>query len=199
MKTQHLLRRISGSHNRPRRIIFKLVSYFTLIAFLNLFSACSHYFRVVSESPYSAQTIKQDEDADKYLVLHRNHEAWHMYDLLITNDSIHAKLDIQLGYQVNYLYPKEKGLNSFHKGYEPDVINAVHIYTSDSSFSSLDTLVSIPVSSIHEVNSYEYARAASRASYIAPAVILPAAGLVFLIVMALNSTGNMMSGFSMSF
>ena len=186
MKTLHMLRQIFGSHSRIRRIIFKLATYLALIVFLNLFSACSHYFRVVAESPNSAQTIKQYKDADKYFVLHRGDDAWHMYELDIINDSIHAKLDVQLGYQVNYLYPKEKGLNSFHKGYEPDVINAVHIYTTDTSFSSFDTLVSIPVSSIHEVNSYKYARAASRASFIVPAVILPAAGTAIIITLIIR-------------
>ena len=133
MKTIQYFYRIPF-RNKMKRIIIKQITYFTLIAFLNLFSACSHYFRVVVENPYSAQSIKQFDEEDKYLVLHRGNDAWHMYDLQIINDSIQAKLDFQLGYQANYLDAKEKGLNKYYKKIEPEVINAVHIYTIDSSF-----------------------------------------------------------------
>jgi hypothetical protein len=189
MKTLHLLHQISGSHTRIRRIIIKLATYLTLIVFLNLFTACSHYFRVVSKSPYSAQTIKRYEDHGKYLILQRNNEVWHLYDLSIINDSIHAKLDSQIGYQANYLNPKEKGLNKFNKSDEPDVINAVYIYTSDSSFNYSDTFVSIPVSSISGIKYYSYAQAASRAPYIVPIVLICAA-VPILLALVIGSGGG---------
>ena len=152
-----------------------------LIAVLFLLSSCTT-FTVVPVSPYSAKSIREYEVSGKYLVLHRENEAWHMYDLEIINDSIHAKLDYQLGYQIKYLNPDKKGRNSFKRYYEPDVTNAIHVYTSDSSFSYFDTLISIPASSIHEVNSYVFNRAAFRTSIILPIVLIPIA-LFFIIGM----------------
>ncbi|MCK4569598.1 MAG: hypothetical protein KAT76_04855 [Bacteroidales bacterium] len=167
------------------RILHKPIIFTALIVLLCLSSSCS-FFRVVTESQYTSQSIKQYEDEGKYLILQRGDEAWHLYDLQITNDSIYAMLDHQIGYHLNYLNPKDKGLNRFKKKYEPEVINAVHLYTSDTSFSSFDTIVSIPVSSIDTIKSYAYARAASRASKIVPAVILPVAGLIIIAGVAIS-------------
>ena len=164
-----------------------------LIAVLLILSSCS-YFRVIPESNYSAQSIKQYDDDGKYIVLHRGEVAWHAYYLYVANDSLYMKLDYHLGYHVEYLVPKEKGLNKFYMKIEPDVVNAIHIYTSDTTFNSFDIRVAIPVSSISAVKSFEYARAPSRASKIVPAVFLPIAGLVILSAIALSQMS-----FSMSF
>ena len=149
------------------------------IVLLCIASSCSLY-KVIPESPYTAQSIKQYEEEGKFLILHREEHAWHIYDLRIVNDSIHAKLDPQLGYHVDYLNPKGKGLHEFSRKLEPDVINSVHIYTSDSSFGYWDDVVSIHLESIYEVNLYTYARAASRASVIVPSVLFIPVSLLFL-------------------
>ena len=111
-----------------------------------------------------------------------------MYDLKIINDSIHAKLGYHLGYHVNYLNPDKKGRNSYKRHSEPDVINALHVYTSDSSFSSFDTLISIPASSIHEVNTYSFNRAAYRTSIILPIVLCP---IVIFFIVGVHQLGQM--------
>lgn len=163
-----------------------------LIAALLILSSCS-FFRVIPESPYTAQSIKQFEDDGKYFVLQRGEEAWHAYDLYVANDSLYMKLDYHLGYHVKYLVPKEKGLNKFYMKIEPNVVNAIHVYTTDTTFNSFDTLVAIPVSSISAVKSYEYARAASRASKIVPAVFLPIVGLVIISAVAISQMSFSMS------
>ncbi len=157
-----------------------------LIAALLILSSCS-FFRVVPESDYSAQSLKQYENDGKYLVLHRGEWAWHIYDLSVGAGILKARLDVQLGYHVKYLEPKEKGLNRFDKGSEPEIINSVHIFTTDTSFSNLDTLVAIPVSSINAVKSYSYAQAASRASILVPVIVGPVALVVLAGVLAVRS------------
>jgi len=166
-----------------------------LIASLFILSSCS-FFRVIPESPYTAHSICQYEEDGKYLVLHRGEEAWHAYDLVVANDSLYAKLDFQLEYHVKYLTPKEDGLNQFDRKSEPGVVNSVHIYTSDTTFNSFDSIVSIPLSSINGVNVYEYARAPSRASLIVPIVVLPVGILVGVVAYSIS---HMFDDFSMSF
>ena len=165
------------------------------IALIFLFSSCS-FFRVIPESPYTAQSIYQYEEDGKYLVLHRGEEAWHAYDLVVANDSLYTKLDFQLGYHVKYLTPRENKLNQFTRKSEPEVVNSVHIFTSDTTFNSFDTLVAIPVESISAVKSFEYARAASRASWIVPIVVLPVG---ILVAAAMYSISHMFDDFHMSF
>lgn len=159
------------------------ILFILLILFL---SSCS-YFRVIPASDYSLQSIKHLADTGKFLVLHRGGEAWHAYDLQIKEGILQAKLDLQLGYLVKYLFPKEKKLNKFERKTEPEVLNSVHIYTSDTTFSQFDTLVTIPVSSIISVKTYEYAQASSRASLIVPLVVFPAIGTAILIAIIIKS------------
>ncbi len=143
-----------------------------VISIIILTSSCSFY-RAVPDKNYSSQTIKQYEEDGKYLILQRDSNAWRMYDISYTNDSIHAIIDPWLGYHSKYLNPKPNGLNQFKKKDEPEVINSVHVYTSDTNFNYFDSRVSIPVSSINTVVSYNYARAPSRASKIVPIVFIP--------------------------
>ncbi len=158
-----------------------------LISALLILSSCS-YFRVITESPYSAHSIKQYEDNGKYLVLQRGDEAWHMSQMYVVNDSIHASLDTCLRYLVKYLEPDEKGLNKFLGKKEPEVLEIIHIYTDDNNFSSLDTLIVIPESSILAVKSHSYAKAPSRASHIVPSIFVPIFGIAFLIALGNTPT-----------
>lgn len=156
-----------------------------LIAALLLLSSCS-YFRVLPADPYTVQSIKMHNDSGNYIVLHRGEEAWHAYDLEITDDSLLIRLDIYLGYHSKYIDPKAKGLNQYNRK-EIDVINSVHIFTSDTCFNTFDTLISLPASSILAVHSYEYARTPSRASRIVPLVLFPVVGTIILAALAVKS------------
>jgi len=163
-----------------------------LISALLFLSSCS-FFRVIPESDYSVQSLKQYENDGKYLVLQRGEWAWHIYDLSVGAGIVKARLDAQLGYHLKYIEPKERGLNKFAMRSEPDVINAVHIYTNDTNFNSLDTLIAIPLSSIFEVRSYEYARAASRATKIVPIVVIPIAAFIIIGMVQLSQMSFSMS------
>jgi hypothetical protein len=155
-----------------------------LVALLSL-SSC-YYYRVIPEIAYNVQTIEQFEKSGKILVLHRGEDAWHMYNVKQVDGRIHAGISIQLSYLVDYLDPSEKGLNTFSKPKAPDVVNSVHLYTADTTFNALDTVISIHPGSIYKVQSYEYARAASRASIIVPIVFIPVIGLVTASLVALS-------------
>lgn len=151
---------------------------------LIFFSSCSFY-RVIPEKQYDAETIKKYDYLNKYIVLKRDQDAWHMYDVQLRNDSITARLDYQLGYQVNHLNPKTGKLNQFHKKFEPEVLKTVHLYTSDSSFNAFDTLIAIPASSIYQVNTFVYAAGPSRASWLVPVIVFPVA-ITFVIIAAVT-------------
>jgi hypothetical protein len=150
-----------------------------LLAALLSLSSC-YYYRVVPQGTFNKQKAIEFEQKEKILVLHRDEDAWRLYDVHITNDILHAKIDVRLDYLVNHLNPKEKGLNAFKKQKEPDVIKTVHLYTSDTTFGVLDTKISIPLTSIYELQSYNYAKKASRAIMFVPIIVLPIVGIVTL-------------------
>lgn len=138
-----------------------------------IFLPSCYYFRAIPKQPVNLELIQQFEESGKILILVRDEMAWRFYDVKNKDSLISGKLDVEVGYHYNYLYPAEGKLIQYKKTSEPDVVNAVHIYTSDASFHWMDSTISIPVSSIYAVKSFEYAAAASRASFVAPIVLLP--------------------------
>ena len=143
-----------------------------VISILCVLSSCS-YFRVIPVSNYSSLSLKEFEDKGKYIILHRGNQAWHVYDLVVDEEKVRLKLDFQLGYHVDYLNPKKESLNQYYRKSQPEVGNSLHLYTNDTVFSDFDTLITIPVSSIYRIDSYEYAKTPSRASKIIPAIFVP--------------------------
>lgn len=163
------------------------------LAILFLLSSCS-YYRVIPKASYSGQSIVELQRSGKVLILHRGEDAWLMKDVMSNDSLIQASLDVQLGYHVNYLYPNLDKLNQFKRRENPDVVNAIHLYTTDSTFNTFDTLVSIPMSSVYTINSYEYAQAPSRASLIVPLVVFPVVGLTLITLIAISSMEFKTSG-----
>jgi hypothetical protein len=165
----------------------KLKFTFALAILICLSSSCSFY-RVVPDNNYSSSSIKESDSIGKYLVLQRAEEAWHMYDVQLSNDSIQASLETNLGYHVNHLYPKPEKLNQYEKRTEPNIINEIHLYTTDTSFSYFDTIISIPIGSIYQVTKNSYAKGPSRASIILPAVLIPFGILIVITAIAAKKT-----------
>ena len=143
-----------------------------LVFVLFLFSSC-FYFRAIPEHEYTGLTIQQYEESGKILILRRGDLVRQISEVQYEDGFIAGKLDFPMVYHFKYLYPKEDKLNRFKKSMEPEVIHAVHLYTSDTTFNKMDSTFSIPLSTIYAVQSYEYARAPSRASIILPVVFVP--------------------------
>jgi len=159
------------------------------LIFLFFFSSC-YYFRAIPKHEYTGQTIQQYEESGKILILHRDDLVRQLYEVKYEDGFIIGQLDIPMGYHNNYLNPKEDKLNRFKKSIEPEVINSVHLYTSDTSFNEVDSTISIPLSTIYEIQSYEYARTPSRASIFVPIVFVP---LVVLFVAAIANAASFAS------
>lgn len=155
-----------------------LISCFAIVLFA---SSCSFY-KVVPIQEYTSSSISKYDSSGKYLVLKRGDNAWHMYNVQIHDDSITAKLDIQLGNNVNHINPKTNGLNQFRRKEEPEVEYTVHLFTNDSSFSTFDSVITIHESSIFKIDKFEYARAPSRAAKIVPIVMAPVLVLVLFTI-----------------
>ena len=168
----------------------KLPAFLTIVILIALLSSSCSYYRVMPVNKYSSLSISNLEPSGKYLVLKRGDEAWHMYDVQLTNDSILAKLDVHLGYNINHLYPKTNGINRFSRKAEPEVEYTVHLYTNDSSFNTFDSVITIHESSIYKIDKFAYAQAPSRASIIVPIVLAPVAVIVLIGVGTASAMNN---------
>ena len=168
-----------------KRLFLKTVSLFTLFAFLACQPGCMYYYKVNQVDNYSEEKIDSFEQQGKYFILHQGEQAWHLYDFTISNDTISGKITSQLDYHVNYLNPKYKR-NSYKKKEAPNVIKEVHLFTSDSSFSSFDTQINIPFSSIKEIKVYDPAKGYTFLSWFIPPVIGILGGVLIIAVWTLD-------------
>ncbi len=192
MKTKTLFQSFTKNLGRFKKYCLLIITHIVLLAFLNLLSGC-YYFRVVSEEGITEQRISDMKQEDKYVVLQRGNEAWHLYDYTLADDTLTGKLDIFLGIHTNYLDPKLEGLNTIKKG-DNEVLESVHLHTSDTSFVYMDTVVIIPSMAIQKVYVYEYAQSESRSSMVLPAVFggIIVAGIALLF--AANILGDVRDG-----
>lgn len=140
---------------------------------------------------YTGETIQQYEESGKILILHRDDLVWQIFDVKYEDNLLIAKLDFPMGYHYKYLNPKKDKLNRFKKSIEPEVIYSIHLYTSDTSFSKMDSIISIPVNTIYDIQSYEYARTPSRASIYVSLVTLPLVLLIIITFASAASFGSM--------
>ena len=159
----------------------KMITFLLLLFFL---SSC-FYFRAIPKHDYTGHTIQQYEESGKILIIHRDDLVRKIYEVKCEDGFVIGKLDTPMGYHYNYVNPKADKLNRFKKSNEPEVINSIHLYTSDTSFNKMDSTISIPLSTIYAVQSYEYARTPSRASIFVPLVFVPM--MFFLLVASANA------------
>lgn len=165
-----------------------IIIFFMFLMFLS--SSCTHYFNVIIDYDRPGDKINEYAREGRYIVLRRGEEALHIYDITMVNDSLFAKSDFSLGYLSNYLNPKINKLNSFKIKQEPEVPNTVHIFTSDTSYSALDSTLAIPLRSIYGMHCYKYNKKASVTSFVVPIVVVATAGTILFVTLVAISISN---------
>lgn len=180
MKTLPKFKLLLKNRKVNKKRLLKIVSIITLFAFLNCLTGCLYFFKAITEKDFNPNRITQLDDDGKYFILHSKDNAWNFYDLQIKGDTINGRLDAMLYYHAKYLTPKSKGAQSYKKHKEPEVINEVHIYTSDTTFGYFNTNVSIPMASIQKITIYDRAKGATIISWILPPVLILAALIVIV-------------------
>ncbi len=176
------------------RRLLKTISFITLIAFLNCTMGCGYFYKVQTEKEISKQKITEINKPEKFIILQDGINAWHFDNLKFTGDMLTGSLDYYLGYHFNYLSPKKpEGANRYKKKSEPDVINEVHIYTTDTIPIDSKT-ASIPITSIQKIEIYNYDKKATTRSWVLGSLAIVGAGVIgsaiVLVVVAASSFGS---------
>jgi len=70
------------------RILHKPIKLIALLLVLCSSTSCMYYFKHITESPYSTETIERYQEDNKYLILHSDTLAWRLSELNISNDII---------------------------------------------------------------------------------------------------------------
>ncbi len=181
MKTQ-TNQQINHKTLKCKTRFLQFIALITLLAFMNMMTACNYYFKVIEKDNYTSREIQQADSSGNYVLLVRDIQAWHIYDLEADDDTLSGKLDAYLVYFSKYLFAENKGLTKYEGKEEPDLPNSLQIYTSDTSFTYADSVFAIPFSSIDKVTYYIDSRAAHKASWLVPLVVIPSAILIPVLI-----------------
>ncbi len=144
----------------------RITSLILILAFLNLFTGCMNYFKVAHSPDHSSTKINNLYQENKELIIHYNNEAWIM-EVPEVNDNILTAV-AKKSYISSLTHPvKKNGSNRFiikapYNQY--NVLNEVHIYTTDLTRNS-DDVIKVPLDSINNVEIYEFDKTATDASY----------------------------------
>ena len=130
------------------------LSVFLAIAFLNLTTGCS-YYRVKKIPPQdykeTAQQIQAFNEADKYIILHKNNASLHLANPIVNEDNLELSGTVNLltdAHTANRII--ETGKSYRYKQKETTPLNEVHIFLKEGEPLSLGNTV-IPLHDIEKI------------------------------------------------
>ncbi len=130
------------------------LSVLLAIAFLNLATGCS-YYRVKKMPPQdykeTAQQIKAFNEADKYIILHKNNASLHLANPTVNEDNLEISGTVtMLAEEHTEKRIVEPGRSYRYKRNETMPLNEVHIFLKEGEPLSLSNIV-IPIDDIQQI------------------------------------------------
>ena len=194
MKSKTLAGFFIGNDKTFGKRFLKAISFITLFAFLNCTIGCGYFYKVQTEKDISKQKISEVNKPEKFIILQDGINAWHFSNLKFIGDTLTGNLDLNLGYHMNYLSPeKPEKPNRFKKKSEPDVINEVHIYITDT-IPVISVTASIPITSIQKIDIYNYDKKATKRSWVLGITLPLVGGLLVVFIVAIIASGPLFGG-----
>jgi hypothetical protein len=165
-----------------KKSVSQSVSLIVLCAFLIMISGCMNYYKAKkTNEPPKAAIVKLQNDK-KFIILHKDLNAWHFTDIVIGEDYISGTISRLTGHE-KYKTTKPSGVNRYLSKERSEVLNEVHIYVTDFT-QQPDSLVSIPLAAVNKIEVYDPAKGATFASWISPV----GAVALFVIILALTKS-----------
>ena len=194
MKSKTLAGFFIGNDKTFGKRFLKAISFITLFAFLNCTIGCGYFYKVQTEKDISKQKISEVNKPEKFIILQDGINAWHFSNLKFIGDTLTGNLDLNLGYHMNYLSPeKPEKPNRFKKKNEPDVINEVHIYITDT-IPVIAVTAAIPITSIQKIDIYNYDKKATKRSWVL-GITMPLVGILLVVfIVAIIGSGGLFGG-----
>ena len=163
-----------------------IMSFLLILVFLNLTTGC-YYYKVNTKTELVPEDVRWENFNDKYLIVHAGDSAWHMSNISIDANSLYCSISAMPDNHKMYLKTNPEKSNRFIKGevgYEGDVINEVHLYTSGQVMIT-DTSLSADFSSLEKMEVYSYNPKRTGTSIVVPILIVLGAATIVLFIMVL--------------
>lgn len=167
----------------------RFVCLLLIFVFLNFIHGCMFYYQVNTIQKPKLEDILFEEINGKYLILHSADSVWHINNLVYDSSLLSGKISVLPFNHMMYLKTIPDMANRFIRDkfravpYEGDVLNEVHLYTSDTA-KVTDDRASVDFASLQKMEIYYYAKAKSRASWYVPLVGIPVLAVAGLAIVA---------------
>ena len=145
--------------NRPVRLII-------VITLLSQIQGC-YYYKVTRSTEPPAPAVLKLQDENKFIILHYGDSAWQFKDIMADDNTITGGIFLLQGHE-KYRTTDAQGANRYKNRAskdESEVLNEVHIYTSEL-VQSESVQVSVPIKSINKIEIYDPAVGATIASWV---------------------------------
>jgi hypothetical protein len=163
-----------------------IMSFLLILVFLNLTTGC-YYYKVNTKTELIPEDIRWEDFNKKYFILHYGDSAWQMSNISVDTSSLYCSISALPDNHKMYLKTDPEKPNKFIKGetgYEGDVLNEVHLYTSDL-LQKNDSNISAGFSSLERIEIYSFDAGKSRAVRALPIVIPLGAATAALIIIGI--------------
>lgn len=166
--------------------ILKPITWVILASFLTMTSGC-YYFRVNKTTEPPSAAINRMQDEQKFMIIHLDDKAWQFSNIIIDDEYIKGDVSA-LPDHYQFKTVKEDAANRYKKK-ESQIINEVHIYTSELTRSD-SSKIFVPVKAIQKIEVYDKATGATIASwgFSTLAVGVGVFGVLFIIVLLTKSS-----------
>jgi hypothetical protein len=147
-------------------MVNRFLLLFIVITIINLFDGC-YYYKVNRSQDPPGPMVMQLQDENKFIILHHGDSAWHFTDVFANDKNISGSIFKLEGHDKYRSTVPEKA-NRYRKGGnkdESEVVNEVHIYTSELTLEEL-IRVTVPMTGIEKIEVYDPAVGATIASWV---------------------------------
>jgi len=160
---------LTGSFTRKAVILLLMISSFSLSGcYLNFYTANT------KNSASDSEAMKALKNSRKYFIVHFKDADFRLNNIAASDSIIEGDLTIIEDLSVLlYLAPHPNSTYSYKKKYEPDVLQEVHIYTSENYNPEQKEHIRLPVNSVTRVDIYTKNQSRTTVNH-----ILSTAGLI---------------------
>ena len=174
------------------RLLFRAIQTAAIFLIIMILPGCINYYQIHATKEASPiDTIPALQKTGKQFIIHLKDTAFSLVNSSISDDTLKGNLLPLNEIQLKYLHPGSRIKNNYSKEHEYEVLNEVHLYTTNAIINlktgSNDSLkFSFPFSSVFRIDINEKNTRATKRSETIGTLIVTAV-LVTAIIIAVTS------------
>lgn len=179
------------------------VAFLILLTLFFSFGCFREFYRANQKSEEAFRQVVRDEYSLKYFIVHAGSVSYHLYDIVLTPETISGSLEALPPSRMMYETTIPGKSNRYRGGSEKHVLDEVHIWLrNDLDLQTAflqDRAVTLRSKDLDRIEFYEMSHGATTASHVLGVVLIAAGvGGVVLYILSVKAFSSALSGLSFS-